>query len=280
MYFDCNNTTQPCTPNACISRFKFQKGRRHLLRVINAGAQGVQKFSIDGHDLTVVAHDFVPVEPYTANMIQLGIGQRFDVIVQAKKELDTSYFMRASIQTNCTPSTQPHALAAVYYPQADRAALPTSAPQPDTLGNCSLANFPLARTKPVFKMPLPAGAPDITHTIEMTFGPNATGHNVWMMNKSSFRANYNAPVLLLANQGNFSYPASWNVYNNGGARTVRVVLINNSRLTHPMHLHGHNFFELASGVGLAWGGQITNAANPARRDTHNVEPFGDRKSVV
>ncbi len=33
-----------------------------------------------------------------------------------------------------------------------------------------------------------------------------------------------------------------------------------------MHLHGHNFWVLAEGIG-AWDGTITNPSNPQRRDT-------------
>lgn len=237
MSFDCSNTTQECEPNACISTFKFEAGKKHLLRLINAGSQGQQKFSIDGHDLTVVAHDFVPLEPYTVNMISLGVGQRYDVVVHANKKKDSSHFMRSSIQTNCTPSTQPHALAAIYYPKADRKVLPILNPQPDTLPNCSNANYPLALTKPIFKK-TPDLTPGIVHNIEISFGPNATGYLLWMMNKSSFRANFNNPILLLANKGNLTYPTNWNVYNSGEAKSIRVVLINNSRLPHPMHIHG------------------------------------------
>jgi hypothetical protein len=32
--------------------------------LINAGAEGIQKFSLDGHTMTVIANDFVPVLPY------------------------------------------------------------------------------------------------------------------------------------------------------------------------------------------------------------------------
>lgn len=45
------------------------------------------------------------------------------------------------------------------------------------------------------------------------------------------------------------------------------------RPSHPMHIHGHNFYVLAQGTG-EWDGTITNAANPQRRDTQIVPPFG------
>jgi hypothetical protein len=33
--------------------------------LINAGAEGIQKFTLDGHNMTVIVNDFVPINPYT-----------------------------------------------------------------------------------------------------------------------------------------------------------------------------------------------------------------------
>jgi FtsP/CotA-like multicopper oxidase with cupredoxin domain len=65
MDFDCSTKaagdTTTCTNNAGFSKFKFTTGKTHRLRLINAGAEGIQRFSIDGHTLTVIANDFVPL---------------------------------------------------------------------------------------------------------------------------------------------------------------------------------------------------------------------------
>ena len=76
------------------------------------------------------------------------------------------------------------------------------------------------------------------------------------------------PLLLLANMGNTSYPNNpeWNVYDFGKNTSIQMILRNYFPIVHPMHLHGHQFFVLAEGVG-DWDGQITNPENPQRRDT-------------
>jgi hypothetical protein len=96
------------------------------------------------------------------------------------------------------------------------------------------------------------------------------------MNNSSFRANYNQPVLLLSNLGNNSYPSSpqWNVYNFASASSVRFILTNPTAASHPMHLHGHNMFVLASGTGTWDGKTIIRPDNPQRRDVHLLEANG------
>jgi FtsP/CotA-like multicopper oxidase with cupredoxin domain len=81
MNYPCQNTTLECTPNAGISKFQFTSGKKHRLRLINTSGEGMQKFTIDGHNFTVIANDFVPIEPYTTDVITLGVAQRTDVIV-------------------------------------------------------------------------------------------------------------------------------------------------------------------------------------------------------
>ncbi len=63
------------SPNAPLSKFRFTKGKTHRLRLINAGAEGIQRFSIDNHVLTVIANDFVPVTPYTTEVVTLGVSR-------------------------------------------------------------------------------------------------------------------------------------------------------------------------------------------------------------
>jgi FtsP/CotA-like multicopper oxidase with cupredoxin domain len=66
--FDCStkaaNDTTPCKSNAGVTNFRFTPGKKHRLRLINAGGDGQQKFSIDGHNLTIIAQDFVLIKPY------------------------------------------------------------------------------------------------------------------------------------------------------------------------------------------------------------------------
>lgn len=61
--FNCSTITDgtPCTPNAGLSKFQFQSGKTYRLRLINGGAEGIQRFSIDGHTMQVIANDFVSV---------------------------------------------------------------------------------------------------------------------------------------------------------------------------------------------------------------------------
>lgn len=77
MNFQCSNSTSnstlgPCVNNAGLSKFNFVSGKKHRLRLINTGVAGIQKFSIDNHNMTIFANDFIPIEPYTTNVVTLG----------------------------------------------------------------------------------------------------------------------------------------------------------------------------------------------------------------
>lgn len=109
-----------------MAKFQFQAGKTHLLRLINAGGSGSQKFSIDDHELTVVANDFTLVEPYTTKVVTLGPGQRSDILVKATGKPTDSVWMRADLDPIClnVTSYQPNARAIVYYDKASPDVLP------------------------------------------------------------------------------------------------------------------------------------------------------------
>ncbi|KAK4168784.1 laccase lac5 [Cladorrhinum sp. PSN259] len=274
MNFDCSTVAPgdktPCTNNAGLSKFKFETGKTHRLRLINSGADGVQRFSIDGHKLTVIAEDFTPVKPYDTNVVILGVGQRADVLVKADAGKPDSVFWMRSTLAGCSPARQPNALAAVYYDKADTSKTPESnpwvVPEPT---DC--ANEPLIKTEPLYPIPVPN--PTFTQTMDIEVFKNASDVTLWKFNGVSTRVNYNNPVLLLANQGNFSYPPDWGVVNFSSNTSIRLIIRNKSQGSHPMHLHGHNTYILAEGLG-EWDGTITRPKNPHRRDVHLVRAGG------
>ncbi|KAG5984556.1 hypothetical protein E4U55_004212 [Claviceps digitariae] len=271
--FDCSTIptqdTTPCQNNAGLATFKFQRGKVHRLRLINSGSEGLQRFSIDGHSMIVIANDFVPVEAYQTNVVTLGIGQRTDVLVKADGNLD-SYWMRSNISSVCSLATNPFALAAIYYDDADPTQEPQSQPWniPDP-GTC--ANDDLSVTKPIMqRQPI---QPDLTYDMDVNVFQNASQVTLWSLDGVSFRGNYNSPTLLNSVLGNTTFEREANVHNTGSAKSVRVTINNKTPVAHPIHLHGFNMYVLHEGVG-PWDGTIINWNNPQRRDVQLVRPNG------
>ncbi|TVY80676.1 oxidoreductase ptaK [Lachnellula suecica] len=278
--FDCSTVpaNQPCASNAGLTAFKFTAGKTHRLRLINAGAEAIQKFSIDGHTMSIIANDFVPIVPYTTQgkVVTLGVGQRTDVIVTGIAGATGSYLMRSTVAA-CSLANGGKSTAIVYYGTTAPSIPPTTTAWPKFLDSVQnqCANDDLSLTRPLYSI-TPDPKPPTTQNLDIEFGQNATGFWVWTMNKVSFRTNYNAPILLLSNAGNNSYPQSpqWNVYNFGSNSSIRFVITNPGVAAHPMHLHGHNFFVLAVGTGTWDGKTVVNAANPQRRDVQIVPAGG------
>lgn len=63
------------------------------------------RFSIDNHTLTVIAADLVPIQPYTTNTLSIGIGQRYDVIVEANQAAG-NYWLRSIPQSSCSSTNE------------------------------------------------------------------------------------------------------------------------------------------------------------------------------
>jgi FtsP/CotA-like multicopper oxidase with cupredoxin domain len=270
-----------CEPNAGFSNFKFQCGKKHLLRLINAAAEALQHFTIDGHNFTVVGLDYTPIKPYETDMISLTPGQRADIIVKglSPSNANAKFWMRSDVDPTCSGSSQPHAKAIILYQKATEASgLPTSDPTPYTLTGDCVAQ-PLSQTEPLEQHPLPLGGPTYTQDFNFTldfnhYPPNASLQ--FIMNGRQFRANYSQSLLSITNQAkdslaaNEQYGELSNVWDFSANKTVRLVVYNFFISPHPMHLHGHDFWVLAEGKGV-WDGHVQgNRNNPMRRDTHQM----------
>jgi len=66
--------------NSTGSRFvldtQFVSGQSYLLRIVNTAIQSTYKFYIDGHSMTVISTDFVPITPYETTVLNINIGKR------------------------------------------------------------------------------------------------------------------------------------------------------------------------------------------------------------
>jgi FtsP/CotA-like multicopper oxidase with cupredoxin domain len=64
--------------------FKTNPGQRVRVRLINAGGDTAFRFAIGDHRLTVVASDGFPVQPIEVDTLLIGMGERYDVLLDVK----------------------------------------------------------------------------------------------------------------------------------------------------------------------------------------------------
>jgi len=129
-------------------------------------------------------------------------------------------------------SANPKAQAIVLIDNAPESTIPTSSAYPAPVDDGQCANDPLNYTVPAYKIPI--SAPTITYNMTINQFINASGQKLFYMNGNSFQADYNDPILLLAQQKNYSYPydPKWNVVN---FQTNASILANGMAYLSPIH---------------------------------------------
>lgn len=53
----------------------LQKGKSHLLRLMNNGINNWVNVALDGHPFTVIAADFNPIVPFSADTLTIAAGK-------------------------------------------------------------------------------------------------------------------------------------------------------------------------------------------------------------
>jgi FtsP/CotA-like multicopper oxidase with cupredoxin domain len=277
--FDCGNSTDPnCTGQGKKYELTFTPGKKHRLRVVNSGVTGDMQFSIDGHSLTVMASDFVPIKPYTAQSIQVALGQRYDVVVEANAA-SGDYWLRGGWGTACDLNGSPDDLTAIVRYDASSTAAPTSVSSVTASNTCldeSLSNL------------VPALALDVTQTLSplaeslnISVGQDSIGQAIlqWTFNGSSLDLDWGNPTLQTVFAGGSSFPADYNVVPvTGDASEWAVLVIKNESpipTNHPIHFHGHDFWILSQAT-TPWDGTTAgfNLNNPPRRDVASLPQKG------
>jgi iron transport multicopper oxidase len=72
-------------------------GSTYRVRIINMGAMGANYVWFEGHEMTVIAVDSVPVVAATTSSIYISAAQRVDVLITAKTVTTQNYFFISSL---------------------------------------------------------------------------------------------------------------------------------------------------------------------------------------
>lgn len=261
------------------AEFIFEPGKKHRLRLINTAIDSYFAFSIDGHAMTVIAMDLVPIVPYTTDVIKLSIGQRYDVIVEANQtpgdywmRLDPLYGVFSEGGPTCgSPNLMSGNIRAqVHYNGS--CGTPTSLPwQHDNL----CVDEDLANLVPW--VPINAGAADIQDLEDVVIS-SVNGTNVfrWYLSGTYFQATYSQPTLLdvYQNSPQIGTLGPLAVTLPRENEWVYIIIESPIPMPHPMHLHGHDFYILGTGENQKYVDQELNLINPPRRDVANMPPAG------
>ncbi|KAF2453738.1 multicopper oxidase-domain-containing protein [Lineolata rhizophorae] len=241
----------------------FVPGRKYLLRVVNISIQSTFKFYIDGHKFKVISTDFVPIVPYETDILNINIGQRYNLIVEADQEPD-DYWMRSDNQQACAGMIQWNDTRAVVHYVGGPMGTPTSTGYNYT---AECIDEPLASLVPI--MPWNAESRDQEVDEDVTVAPNANNLFKWYLSGTTFESQWGDPTLLGIYQDGEppSYSGNLLIEAPDANEWVYIIIQSEVPLPHPIHLHGHDFLVLGSGSGTYADGTALQMTNPPRRDT-------------
>ncbi|KAF2274181.1 uncharacterized protein EI97DRAFT_451765 [Westerdykella ornata] len=243
----------------------FQPGKKYLIRLVNVATDSQFQFSIDGHKLTVIANDFVPIKPYVTDSVT------------------TDYWLRAYWVNICagTANDNPKDSTGIVRYDATSKNDPTSVSvvQPPKICN----DEPLENLEPYLNVDVSNIGGITLEELRVRFTHEAlfTG----TINSSTLQLDWSNPTLNRAYNNDTSFPTELNVVSvdkkTSSDDEWTVLVIENKVLgllagiSHPIHLHGHDFWILAQENG-PWDGTANGfmTKNPPRRGTAVLPAHG------
>ncbi|KAL1966546.1 hypothetical protein VTN77DRAFT_4468 [Rasamsonia byssochlamydoides] len=259
VYGDDDSTTQ----TGYRFNTSFTAGKSYRFRLVNGAIDTHFKFSIDNHTLTVIANDFVPIEPYNTTVLNIAMGQRYDIIVTADQEsVAENFWMRAIPQAACSENDSTDNIKGiVYYSDSPSTPTTTGYDYTDSCDDEDLSNL-------VPYLALNAGEDYWSESEPVTVLQAAENVFLWYMNDTSMSVEWNNPTLLQIWNNDTTFSNTSSVIELPTANEWAYIVITTTlAVPHPIHLHGHDFYILAQGTGTYNTSDLISLTNPPRRDT-------------
>ncbi|EEH22972.2 hypothetical protein PABG_05183 [Paracoccidioides brasiliensis Pb03] len=257
----------------------IKKGKSYRLRLINTSVDNYFKVHLDNHTFTVISSDFVPIVPYQADWLFIGIGQRYDVIIHADQDIG-NYWFRAEVQQGCGINAMNGRIRSIFrYEGADEQALPTS-----IASNYTQSCTDERGLVPFVPISVPSAhftqhVKDLNVTFESEYSSPGNNFVHWRINGIPIETDWEYPTLQYVLDGNTSYPRKLNLielpeHNVWTYWIIQAAFGSIVNVPHPIHLHGHDFSILGTGVGDFPGPNALNFTNPPRRDVAMLPDLG------
>ncbi|KAK9582388.1 hypothetical protein V6Z96_009739 [Aspergillus fumigatus] len=294
--FDCNhhNDTRCTGTGGEYFEVNFRKGVRYKLTIANTGTLLEYMFWIDGHNLTVIAADFVPIEPYVTDVVNVAMGQRYEIIVEANADFTHGSNFWIYAQYCDEVDLLPHkAVGIVRYDEQDRQD-PRTPPLGDQHRDFGCEDPDLDNLVPVVQQSVGRRVNRMEMKDYLRMGQegypdpmNFDGDlHKWVLGDVPMFVDWKnpslkklavdehpdfppetVPILLDFDTGDWVHFVITNNYTFEKVHFPR----NLTPVMHPMHLHGHDFAILAQGRGEFDPSIVPKLDNPPRRDVVNVD---------
>lgn len=239
----------------------FTSGTSYRLRLVNAAVDTHFKFMIDNHTMTVIAADLVPITPFETQVLAIGMGQRYDIVVTADQvDVADDFWLRAIPASACSENDNSDNIRAVVY-YGDGPGTPSTTGY-DYDDECSDETDSLS---PYISK---SAASADTQTSEEAGITILDGLFKWTLNSTSMVLSWGDPTLSQVSAGSTTFETDDAVVELPNANVMFYMVIDTTlTVPHPIHLHGHDFFILAQGQGTYTDDVTLTTDNPPGRDT-------------
>ncbi|KAI8161166.1 Dihydrogeodin oxidase [Colletotrichum sp. SAR 10_71] len=297
----CPRADKNCVGGSERESFNFKKGKTYKMSLVNTATSTHTTFWIDKHNFTVVAADFVPIKPYVASIINVAIGQRYDIIIEANATdtdtTETDFWIHAR---DCSIGGAPSNLGIIRY-DPESTYIPHTPPVDDrhVCYGCldELAKDLVPMVKRTVDAPANANYQNESFKVHLVGYPDETAQksdlHKWVLKDSSLYLDWSEPSLSLAKvafdkdwkrprfppgyepvyleqpQGKWVYWLIEGKFQESVDNSTKKIYKTQAPVAHPMHIHGHDFVILAQSD-KELNGTIDipkeRLDNPARRD--------------
>ncbi|KAL3462213.1 laccase [Aspergillus heterothallicus] len=249
------------------------EGTSYRLRLVNAAVNTHFKVMLDGHNMTVIANDLVPIRPYDTDMLDIAMGQRYDVIINADQAaVADSFWLRAIPQEACSENKSPKNIKGIiYYGSSTSTPTTTGYSYTDSCDDEDPSNL-----TPIVNPQSAPSNPLYTASEPVTLAKNSQNLWRWKLNSTSMHVDWTDPSLLEIHRNHScaTFANTSGVVELPRANEWAYVVIETTlSVPHPIHLHGHDFVIIAQGTGTYNSSSADNlintlgAENLPRRDT-------------
>ena len=273
--YDCTlNTCITCDSYHNLSTFHVNSSQTYRIRIIGSMSGYTLIFSIDEHNMTVIAADGVNIEPFEVQTLTVYVAQRYDILVTMNQP-PANYWIRANT-LNHQDSDDQQILAILHYTDPS-VPVPTNdntgsnEPTSTRWGSDSLGTNMSTPMIDAEDTPLPSEYEEVV--IELT------------CSSTSFHCSINNSQFEIP-----SFPLGFSVYEDkeitsegliinieGGSKGILLIINNIGNMSHPFHLHGHRFWVLGNGMDgdgnfdMSTMSNQLNFVNPTLRDTQQMD---------
>ncbi|KAF2851566.1 multicopper oxidase [Plenodomus tracheiphilus IPT5] len=247
----------------------FTSGTSYRIRLVNGAVDTHFKFMIDNHTMTVIASDLVPIQPYDTAVLDIGMGQRYDIIVTADQaSVADSFWLRAIPQSACSDNDKSDDIRGIVYYGEEPSTPTTSAYDYEDGCDDETDNLVPHITKIV-------GSDSSTEVETASVAFNQESLFRWYLNSTTMVVDWANPTLSQIINGNTTFEVSNAVIELSDANVwIYVVIETAIGVPHPIHYHGHDVHIIAQGSGMYSSSVALNLQNPPRRDTAMLPASG------